>query len=193
MEAGNAVPVARVSRRPPLASLAEDQVIKRHGFRANQTFEPLPSPTGAFPYRLVLDAVVGSDGVAAIRKFGKLVLHMMGDTGGVKSPQPQQIVAATMEKDFTAAAGDRPEFLYLLGDVIYYNGERSQYYPQFYEPYATYPAPILAIPGNHDGDPIAGGEPRWRRSWTIFAPRFRAWRLKLKITDQQRLKEVSGG
>lgn len=159
MDDGSAVPVAPVSRRPPLARRAEDQVIKRHGFRANQTFQPLPPSTGAFPYRLALDAVLGNDAVAAIRDAGKLVLHMMGDTGGVKSPQPQQIVAATMEKDFTAPAGGRPAFLYLLGDVIYYNGERSEYYPQLYEPYATYPAPILAIPGNHDGDPIAGGEP----------------------------------
>jgi hypothetical protein len=159
MEASNAVSVVLVSRRPPLARGAEDQVIKRHEFRANQTFQPLPLPTGAFPYRLALDEVVGSDGVVAIRNFGKLVLHMMGDTGGVKSPQSQHIVATTMEKDFTAPAGDRPAFLYLLGDVIYYNGERSEYYPQLYEPYATYPAPIVAIPGNHDGDAIAGGEP----------------------------------
>jgi 3',5'-cyclic AMP phosphodiesterase CpdA len=51
-----------------------------------------------------------------------------------------------------------PSFCYILGDLIYYNGERSEYYPQFYEPYAHYPAPILAIGGNHDGDPIGGGE-----------------------------------
>lgn len=41
----------------------------------------------------------------------------------MKSPQPQQIVAATMEKDFTAPAENRPAFLYLPGDVIYYNAE----------------------------------------------------------------------
>src|SRR5262245_33355970 len=29
---------------------------------------------------------------------------------------------------------------------------RSRYYQQFYEPYLHYPAPIFAIPGNHDTD-----------------------------------------
>lgn len=46
----------------------------------------------------------------------------------------------------------RPSFLYHLGDVVYFYGEASNYYPQFYEPYAFYPVPIFAIPGNHDGD-----------------------------------------
>jgi Calcineurin-like phosphoesterase len=35
--------------------------------------------------------------------------------------------------------------------VVYYFGEATYYYDQFYEPYRNYPAPILAIPGNHDG------------------------------------------
>jgi acid phosphatase type 7 len=159
MNASSAVPALLVPRRTSLTRLATEQVQKQHGFRANQAFQPLPPPTGDYPYRLILDAVLGNDAVAAIRNAGKLVLHMMGDTGGVKSPQPQHIVAVAMERDFTAPAGDRPSFLYLLGDVIYFHGERSEYYSQLYEPYATYPAPIMAIPGNHDGDPVPGGEP----------------------------------
>ena len=43
-----------------------------------------------------------------------------------------------------------------MGDVVYYNGEAAQYYPQFYEPYADYPCPIFSVPGNHDGTPLAG-------------------------------------
>jgi acid phosphatase type 7 len=159
MDAGSTFSSLLVPRRPLLTPLAVDQVRKLHGFRVNQAFQPLPPPTGDYPYRLALDSVLGSHAVAAIRNAGKLVLHMMGDTGGVKSPQPQHIVAAAMEKDFKAPAADRPSFLYLLGDIIYFHGERSEYYPQLYEPYATYPAPIMAIPGNHDGDPVAGGEP----------------------------------
>jgi hypothetical protein len=58
-----------------------------------------------------------------------------------------------MEDDFQRADGPAPSFLYILGDLIYFHGEASQYYPQFYEPYVAYPAPIFAIPGNHDGDP----------------------------------------
>jgi acid phosphatase type 7 len=49
-----------------------------------------------------------------------------------------------------------PRFFYHLGDVVYYNGQVNDYYDQFYEPYDHYDAPIIAIPGNHDGDPVAG-------------------------------------
>jgi hypothetical protein len=57
-----------------------------------------------------------------------------------------------MVTDFTEAnAADVPSFFFHLGDVVYYFGEATYYYDQFYEPYRSYPAPILAIPGNHDG------------------------------------------
>jgi hypothetical protein len=47
----------------------------------------------------------------------------------------------------------RPRFFYHLGDVVYYNGEVDEYFDQFYVPYDHYDPPIIAIPGNHDGDP----------------------------------------
>ena len=59
------------------------------------------------------------------------------------------IVAQWLEHD---AAQHAPAFLYHLGDVVYYDGEHGSYYQQFYEPYLHYPAPIFAIPGNHDTD-----------------------------------------
>lgn len=43
-----------------------------------------------------------------------------------------------------------PSFIIL--DIIYKFDEASEYYSQFYEPYAYHPAPIFAIPGNKDGD-----------------------------------------
>jgi hypothetical protein len=43
-------------------------------------------------------------------------------------------------------------FFYHLGDVVYFNGMSVDYPVQFYEPYQYYDAPIVAIPGNHDGD-----------------------------------------
>jgi acid phosphatase type 7 len=58
-------------------------------------------------------------------------------------------VEDAMESDFD---NHNPSFMYHLGDVIYKFGEASEYYPQFYEPYAHYPGPIFAIPGNKDGD-----------------------------------------
>ena len=76
-------------------------------------------------------------------------------TGGVKAPQSQQLVVSHMENDFSATDPTaRPAFFYHLGDVVYYYGQASEYYAQFYDPYVHYPAPIFAIPGNHDGDLI---------------------------------------
>src|SRR6202023_985860 len=50
----------------------------------------------------------------------------------------------------------RAAFLYHLGDIIYNFGESLYYYDQFYEPFRNYPAPILAIPGNHDSFILPG-------------------------------------
>jgi hypothetical protein len=129
--------------------------------RANQRFEPLPRPTGAYPYRVDLAEVVGEDMVASARHAGRLSFHLTGDTGGVKNPVPQHIVAVQMSSDFSNGAAERPMFFYHLGDVVYYYGATSEYYSQFYEPYEHYPAPVLAIPGNHDGDvdPQGGSQP----------------------------------
>jgi hypothetical protein len=119
----------------------------------NPPFRPLPPPTGQAPYHLSLSAVLPPTTLAAIHSSGRLVFHAAGDTGGVKAPQAQQIVAMKMDDDCAVAdATMRPAFFYHLGDVVYYYGETTNYYGQFYEPYSHYPAPILAIPGNHDGD-----------------------------------------
>jgi acid phosphatase type 7 len=115
-----------------------------------QVFQPLPPPTGEPPYRLDLASVIGDAAVAAIEEAGTLVFHTVGDTGGVNSPQPQQIVADWMDHDLELS--QPPSFFYHLGDVVYFDGERSRYYDEFYEPYLHYSAPIFAIPGNHDGD-----------------------------------------
>jgi hypothetical protein len=57
-----------------------------------------------------------------------------------------------MTSDFAdRAAKPKPSFFFHLGDVIYNFGEARYYYDQFYEPYRNYPAPILAVAGNHDG------------------------------------------
>jgi acid phosphatase type 7 len=133
--------------RPPL--LAAENSIALHSFTGSQTFQPLPPATGAYPYRLDLGDVIGADAANAIVSAGSMTFHVMGDTGGIAQPAPQQIVAQKLDADQPP-----PEFLYLLGDCIYYNGELSQYPQQFYEPYAHYPAPIFAVPGNHDGDPL---------------------------------------
>jgi len=126
---------------------------KRHAVNPNQPFQPLPLPTGDAPYRLKLEDVLPAERIHAIHTAGKLVFHTTGDTGGVQSGAAQRIVAQHMESDLNSRqSGDKPAFFYHLGDVVYYYGEAEHYYPQFYEPYTLYDAPIFAIPGNHDGD-----------------------------------------
>jgi len=118
--------------------------------------EPVPAPvSGAAEPIVTLQQVWGSAGaskVAAIQKAGRIVFHSVGDTGSVVGPATQSLVADKMVSDFDeASAADVPSFLFHLGDVVYYFGEGTYYYDQFYQPYRDYPAPILAIPGNHDG------------------------------------------
>jgi predicted MPP superfamily phosphohydrolase len=76
---------------------------------------------------------------------------VLGDVGGVKAPTPQNGVSIAMQQRQDEAA-----FALILGDVVYFNGEEAQYGNQFYEAYAKLSRPIIAFPGNHDGDPLPG-------------------------------------
>ncbi len=119
----------------------------------------MPPPTGAAPFRLDL-ADTRPDAVRAMTEAGGMALHMVGDTGGVQDPTPQQLVANGLEQD-AGVAGDYgvPAFFYHLGDAIHFDGEARECFPQFYQLYEHYPNPILAIPGNHDGDRYDRGRP----------------------------------
>lgn len=119
----------------------------------------LPPPAGAAPYRLGFDAIVGPAGAAAVARANRLRLHALGDTGGHDNPGPQQAVAAAMETELTGA--DPVRLLYHLGDVVYPHGEPSGYETQFHGAYRAYRAPIVGVPGNHDGEcpPERGGRP----------------------------------
>jgi hypothetical protein len=111
-------------------------------------------PLGDPPYQYDFQ-VVAPDAAKRAAHLGKLIFHTVGDTGGVKQPDYQLDVAKVMKADLIdKSESERPQFFYHLGDVVYYNGEHDQYYDQFYEPYDHYDAPIISIPGNHDGDPI---------------------------------------
>jgi len=111
---------------------------------------PMPPPVGAAPYRLGLESIVGVGTAAAIARAGRLRFHAIGDTGGHGNPGPQQAVAAAMA---TELAGAHPaRLLYHLGDVVYPHGEPSGYRAQFQDGYRDYRAPIVGVPGNHDGE-----------------------------------------
>src|SRR5579859_3624308 len=99
----------------PLRS-AEEQVVRTAPPTAVQAFQPLPSPTGSAPFRLDLGQVLGPTRLAAIHQAGQLSFHCVGDTGGVKTPLPQESVAARMVADLSSASP--PAFLYHLGDVV---------------------------------------------------------------------------
>ncbi|MDQ3870315.1 MAG: metallophosphoesterase [Chloroflexota bacterium] len=68
---------------------------------------------------------------------------LIGDTGEGDGSQ-YALVPALMRR-----ASDT-DFLVILSDVIYPAGGVGEYLNKFYWPYASYPAPIYAIPGNHD-------------------------------------------
>jgi Calcineurin-like phosphoesterase len=122
--------------------------------------EPIPAPRDPSNLVLTLESVLGPAGPTAVKqiiKDGQIVFHSVGDTGSVKGPETQSLVADKLAADFLdEAQADTPAFLYHLGDVIYSFGEGKYYYDQFYEPYRNYPAPIVAIPGNHDGVVYSG-------------------------------------
>lgn len=111
---------------------------------------------------LSLATALGSNGpsdVQDIQKSGKVVFHAIGDSGASNERKlPGELnVADHITNDFNTSTGaDRPAFLYHLGDVVYSFGESQFYYDQFYEPFRNYPAPIFAIPGNHDSFVIPG-------------------------------------
>jgi len=109
----------------------------------------LPEPT------LTLAQVLGGKGddvIKSITEGGRLVFHSAGDTGSTRGPENQDLVADKMTADFEEEVPENiPRFFFHLGDVIYNFGEREYHYDQFYEPYRDYPAPILALAGNHDG------------------------------------------
>ena len=112
-----------------------------HGTSSSGAY-PLPTPTGEAPYHLDLAEVL-----PAKAKASKIIIDVIGDSGCIKDPAYQYSVADAIQ------AQEAADFIYHVGDVVYFNGQRSDYYDQFYEPYNHLNVPIFAIPGNHDGDP----------------------------------------
>jgi hypothetical protein len=132
------------------AYAAIDQLNKLHKIQAT----PFPPPRGGTEPQLTLQQVLGGDPtvVKAVAKQGQVVFHATGDCGSTRGPKTEVEVADKMLSDMDEAdPKEVPRFNLLLGDVVYSFGEAQYYYDQFYEPYRDYPAPILAVAGNHDG------------------------------------------
>jgi len=120
------------------------------------SLQPRSFPTASMPEpTLTLADALGPKGPDienAITRAEQIVFHSVGDTGNTKGPHDMELVTDKMVSDYTETdPRNVPSFLYHLGDVVYSFGESQYYYDQFYDPFRNYPAPILAIPGNHDG------------------------------------------
>ena len=101
----------------------------------------------------------GSDVVKAINVAQTISFQIIGDSGATATKTfPAMIkVSDAVTNDFhTSTVAERPSFLFHVGDLVYNFGESNYYYDQFYEPYRNYPAPIFAIPGNHDSFVLPG-------------------------------------
>lgn len=112
--------------------------------------------------------------VEQITQSGRIVFHSVGDTGAsdVRRYQNELRVADQVTSDaHSPEISNRASFFFHLGDVVYNFGESRYYYDQFYEPYRAYPAPILAIPGNHDSF-ILPGTPAGETPLDVFTRNF---------------------
>jgi len=86
-----------------------------------------------------------------------ITFQAVGSTGSVKGPVTQNLVADAMARNFAASdPSQRPAFFLHLGDIVYNFGEAEYYYDQFYAPYRNYPAPVVAVAGDHEGTVVPG-------------------------------------
>jgi Calcineurin-like phosphoesterase len=142
----------------PKPEVANGFQLDSQGLHAEEERElqTVPKPRLLQP-RMELAEVVGEQSVEQIKQSGKIAFHAVGDTGAGNAkvgPEPEMSVADSMADDL-AEVQPSPAFLFHLGDVVYYFGERSKYYEQFYSPFRVYDRPIFAIPGNHDGGVVS--------------------------------------
>jgi hypothetical protein len=136
---------------------ADDALYKTLGNKLKTQVVPFAQSRGAPSDLFTLSDAYGTYGpqvTGIINGNARIVFHAIGDSGATSAGKKyghELSVADHITSDCqTSAAADRPAFLFHLGDIVYDFGEPEYYYDQFYEPFRNYPAPIFAIPGNHD-------------------------------------------
>ena len=100
----------------------------------NVSFQPLPRSLGLAPYHYDL-AQTFPDIDKAIHADGQMVLHVVGDSGGVQDGEFQMNVAEQMVADLQS--GKKPHFCYHVGDVVYFTGSHDDYYASSMSPTRT--------------------------------------------------------
>ena len=111
----------------------------------------VPDPRLGMNVFLALTDIVGPGipGHKVAAGVETLQFDMIGDSGAVTAAKLKGSMAVgDLMTDM--ALTSPPAFCYHVGDVVYYYGEKQFYYGQFAEVFKDYPAPIFAIPGNHD-------------------------------------------
>jgi uncharacterized protein YukJ len=111
----------------------------------------VPAPRPGAPVFMDLASIVGPNlpGFDDAGATQTLRFDMIGDSGAVTAAK---LTGSTSVGELMTAMAkqSQPAFCFHVGDVVYYYGEEEYYYGQFAEVYKEYPAPIFAIPGNHD-------------------------------------------
>jgi hypothetical protein len=142
---------------------SDSAIYKQIGNLAKKNVVPVP-PSRQKPDELFsLETAYGKLGpqvIAQINKANCIAFHTFGDSGASNARKyfNELRVADQVTIDSASARGAYAPaaFLYHLGDIVYNFGEAQYYYDQFYEPFRNYPAPIFAIPGNHDSFVVPG-------------------------------------
>jgi uncharacterized protein YukJ len=118
---------------------------------SGHTRGPVPTPRG-YP-RLDSTTIIGNSPPGYVDSAaGKTItFNVIGDSGAPSQKSMSEFESKVSDLITRDAATAPPAFLFHVGDVVYFYGEENYYYSQFYEPFRAYPAPIFAIPGNHDG------------------------------------------
>ena len=109
----NSLQPGEVRLRPkPKHSQAHTGVSPLHPVsHRNTSFQPLPRPLGLPPYQY--DLAKNFPAIAKnIGQQGKMVFHVVGDSGGVQDSEFQNNVVEQMIDHLTSGNGTKPQFCY---------------------------------------------------------------------------------
>ena len=144
---------------------SDNALYKQIGDLTTKDVVPIPKSRIADDKMYSLSEAYGSHGPEIVKRItaaGKIIFHSLGDSGASNAGKYPKELRVADQVTLDCAASDennRAAFLYHLGDVVYNFGEARYYYDQFYDPFRNYPAPIFAIPGNHDSFIVPGTKP----------------------------------